>query len=358
MADKAAALGLRGEVQTETQSGFVVFSLPSAEAAITLSRHLRIDDLVFSRQWVWVTRLVDDLPARDRLAPLLAALTGQSAGFGDLRVECPDTNEGKALSGFCRRFAGIFSAAAGESGLIDARRGHSLPRLHLFFPVAERCYVGQSSPDRASPWPMGIPRLRFPSGAPSRSTLKLAEALMIFLSPEEQEQRLIAGRRVVDLGAAPGGWSWQFASRGMRVDAVDNGPLSEALLATGMVEHLRQDGFRYRPKGPVDWMVCDMVEQPSRIAQLVAEWVARGDCRESIFNLKLPMKKRYAAVEEARGLITALMGKTDTRFDLRFKQLYHDREEVTGHLRRLADTRRGHAKNGVSSTRSRLRRLS
>jgi len=120
---------------------------------------------------------------------------------------------------------------------------------------------------------------------------------------------------------------------------VDNGPLTDALLATGMVEHLRTDGFRYRPKRPVHWMVCDMVEKPLRIAQLVAEWMARGDCREAIFNLKLPMKKRYQTVAEARQLILSRLQKANIECELRFKQLYHDREEVTGHLRRLSDKR-------------------
>ena len=40
----------------------------------------------------------------------------------------------------------------------------------------------------------------------------------------------------------------------------------------------------------VDWMVCDMVEQPSRVLELVADWFEQGYCQFSVFNLKLPMK--------------------------------------------------------------------
>ena len=78
-------------------------------------------------------------------------------------------------------------------------------------------------------------------------------------------------------------------------------------------------------------MVCDMVEQPSRIASLVAEWIATGRCRYAIFNLKLPMKRRVEAVEQCRELIRKRLNSVGP-FDLRIKHLYHDREEVTAFL--------------------------
>jgi 23S rRNA (cytidine2498-2'-O)-methyltransferase len=82
-------------------------------------------------------------------------------------------------------------------------------------------------------------------------------------------------------------------------------------------------------------MVCDIVLQPSRIAALVAAWVADGACRRTIFNLKLPMKKRYAEVERCAALIGDVLSRRRLRHMLRFKQLYHDREEITGYCARL-----------------------
>jgi 23S rRNA (cytidine2498-2'-O)-methyltransferase len=335
IADRAIEFEIEGETIAEANTGFVVYS--SAQAG-QVGQRQKLNALVFARQWIHAAEYVDDLPTRDRVTPLIERC-GLRGKFGEVFVEHADTNEAKTLSSFCRKFSAVFSLAASESGLLDSSRANSLPRLHLFFLDSGRCHIGHSWPNNASPWPMGIPRLRFPAGAPSRSTLKLAEAFMSFLSREEQEQRLRAGMRAVDLGAAPGGWSWQFASRGIHVAAIDNGPLSRDLLATGMVEHLKTDGFHYRPRRPVDWMVCDMVEKPLRIARLVADWVARGDCRETIFNLKLPMKKRYETVEEARLVILSELQKAGVASELRMKQLYHDREEVTGYLRRLANGR-------------------
>jgi 23S rRNA (cytidine2498-2'-O)-methyltransferase len=180
---------------------------------------------------------------------------------------------------------------------------------------------------------MGIPRLRMPAGAPSRSTQKLAEAFATFLDDDEASV-LRAGQRAVDLGAAPGGWSWQLAHRGLRVTAVDNGALKGEVARDPLVTHVRADGFRYRPKRAVDWVVCDIVDQPSRVAALMARWIGERLARHAIFNLKLPMKERYAAVEAAAATIDAGLG--DTEATLRFRQLYHDREEVTGYLARVA----------------------
>ena len=177
---------------------------------------------------------------------------------------------------------------------------------------------------------MGIPRLRMPGGAPSRSTLKLAEAFVTFLGDREPEV-LRAGMRAVDLGAAPGGWTWQLAHRGLRVTAVDNGPLKGDVLDDPLVTHLRADGLAYLPKRPVDWMVCDIVEQPSRIAALVARWLGEGHARHAIFNLKLPMKKRYDEVRRCEAIIRDALTKARVEHTLALRQLYHDREEVTGY---------------------------
>lgn len=166
-----------------------------------------------------------------------------------------------------------------------------------------------------------------PHGAPSRSTLKLAEALVHFVGEEGLEKRMRPGMKAVDLGASPGGWTWQLVRRGLMVTAVDNGPMDAALIETGQVKHRREDGFRFRPPEPVDWMVCDMVESPSRVCALASRWVAEGWCREAIFNLKLPMKKRWEEVARARGIVEETLAGAAYR--LRMKHLYHDREEIT-----------------------------
>lgn len=325
---RCTKVGIASTSQAEPDSGFVLQNIdaPQEEAQRTVG----FDHLVFARQLVWVRATLEDLPEKDRLTPLLAAINKVPGRFGRVWAETADTNEAKTLSSFLRRFMPHL-----ERGLIEARRLHDrpeLPTLHLFFIDSSKVHIALSDPYNASPWPMGIARLRMPREAPSRSTLKLAEAFYALLSEDERKTTLRAGLRAVDLGAAPGGWTWQFTYRGLLVTAIDNGNMADSVKATGLVEHVRADGFVWKPPRPVEWMVCDMVEQPSRVAQLVAEWVASGRCRRSIFNLKLPMKKRHEELERARNLIYKRMSISGREWVLRFKHLYHDREEVTGYL--------------------------
>ncbi|MFO1435931.1 MAG: 23S rRNA (cytidine(2498)-2'-O)-methyltransferase RlmM [Gammaproteobacteria bacterium] len=187
---------------------------------------------------------------------------------------------------------------------------------------------GSASRLKAPKWPMGIPRLHMPRAAPSRSVLKLDEALLTFLSGEKRQQLLRPGMLAIDLGAAPGGWTWLLASMGLRVIAVDNGRIAPAVMQLETVEHRRMDGFKFHPPRGVDWLVCDIIEQPQRVADRLGVWFAKRWCKRAIFNLKLPMKKRYAALLQAQATFEkALSGR---RYELQFRQLYHDREEVTG----------------------------
>jgi 23S rRNA (cytidine2498-2'-O)-methyltransferase len=275
-----------------------------------------------------------ELPERDRITPLLAIAAEHEPPFRAIWLETPDTNEGKARSGLCRRLSAPLTAAVDGAGFLAPDDPRGL-RLHVVFVAATRAWIGTSRAATGSPWPMGIPRLALPHSAPSRSALKLAEALITFLTDDERLRLLKPGMRAVDLGAAPGGWTWHLARRGLSVIAIDNASLRGEVARDPLVEHLRADGLTWRPRRPVDWMVCDIVEQPSRIAALVAAWIAEGACRRTIFNLKLPMKKRYAEVERCAALIGDALSRRRLRYTLRFKQLYHDREEITGYCSRL-----------------------
>jgi 23S rRNA (cytidine2498-2'-O)-methyltransferase len=324
-------LEVQGYSKAAPDSGYVLFTPYEASSMEVLTRQLRFADLCFARQMVAVLPLLSGLPVNDRIGPLLEAASALSRQFFDIWLETADTNDAKELSVFVRKFQGPFTRAMADAGRVSAKPG--APRLHLFFLNSTTVYVGLSRPGNASPWPMGIIRLKFPRAAPSRSTLKLEEALLFFLG--EEPKSLQPGMRAVDLGAAPGGWTWQLVKRSLRVTAVDNGAMDQGLMDSGIVEHLRLDGFRYTPPKPVDWLVCDMVEQPSRIAALVARWMAEGHCRHAMFNLKLPMKKRFEEVKRCREIIEETLDTAEVPFRLSFKQLYHDREEVTGYLARL-----------------------
>ncbi len=271
----------------------------------------------------------------DRIAALLAAIDAladdpaHAPPWCGAWVEHPDSDDGKGLSKLARALQSRLDAVLRQSGRIDPGAGC---RLHVFLADGATAWVGTSNAD-ATRWPMGIPRLRRAGPAPSRSAQKLAEAIVVFLGEREGEL-MRPGQRAVDLGAAPGGWTWVLASRGLKVVAVDNGPLKGEVAHDPLVRHLRADGLAWRPSRPVDWLVCDIVERPARIAEVVAGWMADGVARRAIFNLKLPMKKRYDEVRRCEGLIVDRLRVAGVRATLSLRHLYHDREEITGYLDR------------------------
>jgi 23S rRNA (cytidine2498-2'-O)-methyltransferase len=263
-----------------------------------------------------------DLDTQDRLTPILASVGTLS--FADILVETPDTNEGKALSGLAKSLTN--AARQKLKQLNRFQEGHRrLPRLHLLLLSGNHILVGVSYPPQSSPYAGGIQHLKLPKDAPSRAILKLEEAAIQLLSRQQREHWIRPGMSAVDLGAAPGGWTWWLTQQGMQVIAIDNAKLSDAVMKTGQVEHLRVDGFSWQPRHPVHWICCDMVEQPRRVAKLMARWLSEGWAQAALFNLKLPMKKRYNMVIQCLSLFDHL---SDSH-SLVAKQLYHDREEIT-----------------------------
>ncbi len=103
-------------------------------------------------------------------------------------------------------------------------------------------------------------------GPPSRAYLKLWEALT----------RLGAwpgpGDECLDLGAAPGGWTWVLAHLGANVTAVDKAPLDPAVAALPGVTQAIDSAFALAPR-PVDWLVCDVIAYPARTLALLERWL-------------------------------------------------------------------------------------
>lgn len=333
MMDHAGVAGFPAYINAKTDVGFAL--LVSAEGRDTSSLIQQIDfnELIFTRQWFACTEKIEALPEQNRTVPLvsIAKLIAEQldCNFNDIEFSYADTNEGKALNRFCKVFRPHMLDALREEKLLSA---HTSYRLHIFFQDSATAWMGISPIGNSAKDPMGIPRLRMPKSAPSRSTLKLDEAINWFFEKEQQSSWFKPGMHAVDLGAAPGGWSWQLVNRGLLVTAVDNGPMDKALMSTGMVEHLRNDAFTYKAASKIHWLVCDMAERPLHVSRLIARWFTQKDCQAAIFNLKLPMKKRYLSVLECKDLLNRELSKAGIKHTLHIKQLYHDREEVTACL--------------------------
>lgn len=334
--DKAAELAIFGFAKVKDSSGFVEFECYQEGDAEKLAIKLNFRTLIFARQLFVAGALLTGLSTQDRISPIVDAIKGLIIRAGSLRVEVPDTNEAKELTNFCRKFTVPLRQALRANHVLLKVENPLKPVVHLLFIDSSSCFIGYSLSKNNSPFYMGIPRLKFPPDAPSRSTLKLEEAFHIFIPYEEWDERLKGGLNAVDLGASPGGWTYQLVKRSMMVYSIDNGPMDKTLMESGQVKHYREDGFKFQPKkNNIYWLVCDMVEKPTKVTELMAHWLTNNWCREAIFNLKLPMKKRYEEVKQNIQLLDQLLKENQINAQIQAKHLYHDREEVTVHVQRI-----------------------
>jgi len=336
--EKASWNEMYGYLELKKNQGVVFFHLHDPAHGEALIKNLPLKRLIFTRQWFVTLTEKIELPDYNRVEAIVEAL-GDDWQYDDLRMETPDTNDGKTLSKFCRKLAvplrqGLRKAKILTSKGTDFNADQGGSILHALFLSGQEVILGFSLAQNSSPHVMGIPRLKFPSLAPSRSTLKLDEAFLYFIPRDEWDSRLTSGMNAVDLGSAPGGWTYQLVRRGMMVTAIDNGAMAESLMETGQVKHKMMDGFKYVPmKQNVYWLVCDMIEKPQRVAKLMSEWLLNGYCKEAMFNLKLPMKGRYQQVTEDLQSIKDAFSEHKVKYELYAKHLYYDREEITVHAR-------------------------
>lgn len=197
------------------------------------------------------------------------------------------------------------------------RGGGPVRGLFVFFADFGRVFVAREA------WLGGQRRMADDDAAPSRSYLKVEEAYQV-LGREPQP-----GETVVDLGAAPGGWSYSAAKRGARVIAVDNGPLKGGAANHPQIEHRLEDAFKFRPPAETtyDWMFCDLVEEPHHVLRdIVTPWLVSRWCQRFVVNLKFGHVDALALLRELRAAASPFARHGTA---VRIRHLYHDREEFT-----------------------------
>lgn len=159
------------------------------------------------------------------------------------------------------------------------------------------------SPRCSSSFPHGEVRfLEDREGPPSRAYLKLWELFTLTRSWPR------AGERCLDLGSAPGGWTWVLAQLGAQVVSVDKAPLEPRVSALPNVEHRRASAFALEPEdvGEVDWLFSDVICYPPRLLALVERWLRARPSVRFVCTLKFQGEtdhdtaRRFAAIEGSR----------------------------------------------------------
>ena len=197
--------------------------------------------------------------------------------------------------------------------------------LQLLLLDRERGYLSVAPPRplarggcQLGPWPGGVAPVTEDRRPPSRAYRKLEEA---FRWMNDQPRR---GELCVDLGGAPGGWTYTALKRDARVIAVDRSPLAPELLRDPRLTMVEGNAFTYDPPQAVDWLLSDVVCEPPRALALIERWVSRRACRKLVVTVKFKGRDGYGFLDSVRAaLVAAPLAYA------RIKHLEHNKNEVT-----------------------------
>lgn len=133
---------------------------------------------------------------------------------------------------------------------------------------------------------------------PSQAYKKLWEALCLAGHWPQ------AGEVCVDLGGAPGGWTWALLELGAEVHTVDRADLDPNLskypLMTQRPFFHRADAFKFRPdyvKKKPDWVFSDVICYPERLKELMETWGGLEPRPNLVFTLKFQGETDFAMIE-------------------------------------------------------------
>ena len=213
----------------------------------------------------------------------------------------------------------------GRAALITAKLPSLKPRALAFPTAAPSSHLGAwtllrpdmmlASPTQTSPFVNGeVTFLEDRVGPPSRAYLKLWEACTLWRAWPQP------GERCLDLGAAPGGWTWALAQLGAQVTAIDKAPLDPAIAALPNVQVRQESAFALDPgqEPPVDWLFSDIIAYPARLLTLVHAWIGSGRTRRIVCTLKFQGPTDHEAAEA----FAAIPGG-------RVRHLFHNKHELT-----------------------------
>jgi 23S rRNA (cytidine2498-2'-O)-methyltransferase len=145
-----------------------------------------------------------------------------------------------------------------------------------------------------SPFANGDIPVAVDKAAPSRAFAKLLEA-------EQRLGRSIQpGETCVDLGAAPGSWSYVALKRGAHVLAVDWALLRDDLMSHPNLTFRKGDAFQFKPVRPVDWLLCDVIAAPLRSVDLLLSWVAQRYSSRFVVTIKFKGTAEYGLLERLK----------------------------------------------------------
>jgi 23S rRNA (cytidine2498-2'-O)-methyltransferase len=302
-----------------SRPGFITFKDPEGSG-----RTLAPCRGVFSRLWGEVLGQARDQAALDELAGMIP---------GNRMLHCFDRDEylpGDETPGYVRNahIEGIL-----EGSTIRRPNGRALPGADVYSLVWVDDFLvfltRHVHSDSHSGFPGNLMPIPLPERSPSRSYLKIEEAILRF------HPVLEPGLEALELGCAPGGATTALLDRGLAVTGIDPQYMDARIYARPGFHQVRKPA-RYlvaqdlRNSDP-DWIVMDMNIAPTEalaelshvLGLLSSDRTKKHKIRHGFFTLKLNDWEYARDIPLYLGRI----GQLGFR-DLRALQLCHNRREI------------------------------
>ncbi len=129
---------------------------------------------------------------------------------------------------------------------------------------------------------------------PGRAYLKLWESFTLLGKKPDARDLCI------ELGAAPGSWTWVLAQTGCHIFSLDKAPLADHIARLPNVEHCLGSGFAMTPDlaGRVDWLFSDMICYPERLYSLVCQWIEAKAMKHALCTIKFQSTADHAMLSK------------------------------------------------------------
>lgn len=115
----------------------------------------------------------------------------------------------------------------------------------------------------------------------------------------------------------------------LQVTAVDRAELHPQLMRDDKVSFIKGDAFSYLPSSQVDWMVSDVIADPSRVPALLEAWCTGRWARRLVVTMKFKGTPDWGQLAKAQEVAD------EAQYAMRAKHFFNNKNEVTLMLAQL-----------------------
>lgn len=149
---------------------------------------------------------------------------------------------------------------------------------------------------------------------PNRAYLKLWEAFTT------QKLKVDKTQNALEIGAAPGGWSWVLSQFFNKVYTFDRADLAPQIKKISNIEHRIGDAFKIDPNqfNDVDWFFSDLICTPEKIYETIQFWLTHSRVKNYVCTIKFKGQTDFEIIDKLLKIP-----------DSKIVRLYQNKNEVT-----------------------------